>query len=422
MGKLRSLIWKELISIFRNPQMIASFVFIPIIFVAMGNLIEFGVEEAAKTIAETKIQVVLEDTHPLSRSIVAKLEEAGLVGGIHSSLGDVGDAPVILIIPRGFSESVLSILGGSQGPPPRLEIVMELESLSIAGMSKLEILENIPSIFRKLLQETILEEYGVNPSLLEVEPVVEPRVIVGGRVLAGEEANAIVASVSSSFFIVAMLMAIAGQYGALSMAQEKEDKTFETLLSQPVERVFIGVAKVVGALAVSIVNIVLFGASWYYYMSKVTGGATGGGALSTMIDILGKSGIVVFFAEALVAMMGAAMLGVILGGFARDTRTAGTFIGLIWMAAVLSGLALQIVGVPQNPVAVALMGASIILGPPTVFGSLIAGNNTVAYTALAATIAITAVILYILNKLLNSELLITGLGLKTKLRFRPIKS
>ncbi len=418
MGKLKSLIWKELISIFRNPQMIASFLFIPVMFIAMGSLVEFGVEEAAKTIAETKISVVLEDEHPLSRSVVAKLREAGLVGEVYSSLEEVGETPVILIIPRGFSESVLSILRGSQGVLPKLEIVAELESLSIAGMSKLEILETIPSLFRKFLQESLLENYGVDPAVLEIEPVVEPRVVVGGKVLVGEEANAIVAAVSSSFFIVAMLIAIAGQYGALSMAQEKEDKTFETLLSQPVERVFIGLAKVVGALAVSIVNIGLFGASWYYYMSKVTGGVAGGGALSTMIDMLGKSGAAIFFAGALVAMMGAAMLGVILGGFARDTRTAGTFIGIIWMVAVLSGLALQMIGIPQNPTAIALMGASIVLGPPTIFGSLVAGNTTAAYTALLATTATTTIILYVLNRLLNSELLITGLGLKTKLKFK----
>ena len=94
---------------------------------------------------------------------------------------------------------------------------------------------------------------GMDVSVLNIGIVPNSTVTIDGLVMSSEEFNSLLTSIMNFGYIIVIILALVFQFGALSMAQEKEEKTFEVLLSQPVPRVQIGLAKVIGAVIMSLI-------------------------------------------------------------------------------------------------------------------------------------------------------------------------
>jgi ABC-type Na+ efflux pump permease subunit len=202
------------------------------------------------------------------------------------------------------------------------------------------------------------------------------------------------------------------------MAQEKEQRTFEMLLAQPVPRSHIGVAKILSVIVVSALEVLAFGFAWYYYLKRVQVAGSEGSAggfqegsdlVGLFLRLAGPEGVAVFIAAILVSMFSASMLGLIIGGLSRDTRTAGVMIAPLWMVIMFLGIALEFTGFPENRVALALMGLLVIPSPLVALNGALTGSLGVAAGAVFSGLVSALVLLLVLVRLLESDTIIIGL-------------
>ena len=271
--------------------------------------------------------------------------------------------------------------------------------------------------------------HNVSPDLLErARPYVNTTVAIGSLNLKAHEANSLASMFFSTTFVAILASALVLQYGALSMAQEKEDKTFETLLSQPVPRLYIGLSKMTGVVLLALITLVLFAASWYYYINKVVaaGMAASSGEAPTarfsffsfFRNIVGLGGVLILLANLFIVMIGAALIGIILGGFAADTRSAGMLIGPIWILVVMGVIVVEMIGIPTSPGAQLLVALTLFLGPLITLNSIILGTSIVTISTIVLNVLETMILAYILSRILNSEIMITGTGFLRRLKTR----
>lgn len=435
------LVRKELLGLLRNPQLIGSIVMIPLLFIFMGGITQMGVQKAAEEAKPQNIVVVVEDRGWLAERIAGALRAIGY--HVVEAPGEKGDhpsgwerAPVIVYVPKGFTSRLELFLENKTLKPPSLRAVIRIDTVSFIATGRIHLADAVAETISRLAREALAEKNGLPQGLLSLEVGVEGEVLLHRHRMSVAEAAGVIGSLASSFFIALFVIALAAQYAVLSMAQEKEDKSFETLLSQPIPRSSIGFAKTIGALVVTAIQVALFAASWYYYMAVIastppppeaTGTATGQapgtgpgetatlGLYQSVMSLLGVEGAAALLLELLLAAIAAALLGLIVGSLSRDTRSAGTAIGPLWLIVVGVGMTAQMVGVPLSP-ETGLLGATIVLGPPLAVQAAVAGDTASIATTLASTGATVALLAYVLSRILNSEAIVVGIGLKARLR------
>ena len=405
------LVKKEVFSILKNPQIIVSILLVPIMFIAMGSITSAGIRAATEAVFTTQVAVIDNDNTWLTQTLLDNLNKS-LNGRIHLATKDNIDYllqsyGIVMVIPSGFTDSLVH---GEKRV--FVDMYVALDSLSMASTAKLGLANRITSTMTSIAKKVIALKKGIDIGILELDIVPKSTVAIDGLKMSGEEMNAILSSIMSSGFIIAMITALVFQFGALSMAQEKEEKTFEVLLTQPVPRVQIGLAKIVGVIVISLIEAIVFGASWYYYMKSVMVSEASTGSrfdiFSLIMKSVGLSGLALLFIDILIVMIAMSTLGLVLGGLARDTKSAGMMIGPIWFIAVMGALAMQFIGAPITFTSFAILSATLLLSPVVSYIALLLGNLNVMFMALAINIVEAIVLIFLLGKFLEGETMIIG--------------
>ncbi len=432
---LKKLIWKELYSTLRNPQVLVGVIIVPVMFFIVGNIASVGIEHAAREAVTMKILFVDNDATNLTQQLVSALRQVNPNIVVQSGLGieDIKslleDYKVIVVIPQGFTQQVLSL---SPSKPPLINVYVSLDTLTQAMTGgRMQAADVMGKMITEALRTIVLSMHNISPELLErIQPRINTTVTIGTLSLKSYEASSLANMFFSTTFVAIMAAALVLQYGALSMAQEKEDKTFETLLSQPVPRLYIGLSKMTGVVVLALITLALFAASWYYYINKIitTSAAVSGeespeaylSFLSFLKNIVGLSGILALLANLFIVMIGAALLGIILGGFAADTRSAGMLIGPVWILIIMSVIAVEMIGIPASPSGQLVVAATLFLGPLVSLNSIILNTSMVTMSTIILNLLETIALAYVLSRVLNSEIMIIGTGLMRRLRTRQV--
>ena len=418
----RALIVKEVKGFLKNPQFIVSIVLIPVLFVALGEVAAYGVGAAREELQELRLLVLDMDGTEYSRFIVSYLSIYMGAEVVSSKPAEPLRDGILLVIPEGFGDSVDKLREGS---PAILRVGVEasVTSISFSGLAPVEAALGLVSTVNDLIRKALVESAGLDPRILE-NVVVEPdaRVYLGGRLMGLAEARDIVNSIALSYFVLLVLIALSMQFAALSMAQEKEQKTFEMLLAQPIPRSHIGVAKIVSVILVSVLEVLAFSIAWYYYLKRAQGNLApetqaGGGSYSepdlveVFLGLAGPEGVALFVASIIISMFSASILGLIIGGLSRDTKTAGVLIAPLWMIVMFIGFVAEFTGFPRDETLLILMGLLVIPGPLAVLNSALTGSIGAAIGAVLASIVTSIMFLAALARLLDSDVIVTGLRL-----------
>lgn len=408
------LVRRELKSVLKNPQVLAGILLPPLLFIALGGVVGAGIREAAEAIELARVAVVDLDGTWLTRGITAHLN-ASMGGRVHLEEGGEGERllsayDVVIVIQKGFTEMTMTGLS-----PLPVEAYVRIDELSMAAGGRLELANSLANIMTDALRRELVTAGGLGEEVLKVRVLPLTSVSLGGLRLSASEAQAVLTTIASSGLIVTMLVALVFQFGALSMAQEKEEKTFETLLSQPVTRAQVGVAKVLGVLAVSTIEATAFIFSWTYYMRSLAAGETGVGLFRMVLEKAGVPGLTLSFASLFIVMLAGSVLGLVVGGLSRDTRSAGIVSGPLWIVVVaLSFVTLQ-TGVPYDTPGLLKIASTLVLSPIASFVALLLGNIKGAVAMVLVNSAQAFLLLYVLKRLLESEVVVLGVG-RPKLR------
>lgn len=349
MKKFRNLLVKEVRELVTK-QLIISLVMTMLLFYFIGNLAKTEMKRAE---AVQKISVMDLDRSPVSEGLTGSLKAANFEitwvepEDTEAAIREArqGDTNLLLVIPRGFGESVGRLEAGQgEGKPARLETYTFLRSFSVGGLRKSEILKAVVSATNKYLSDNILRKQlpAVPPETLKTPIRSQDFVIVKDRMAEGS-ASAISGFVySQSVFlpiILFMIIMYSSQMVISAIAMEKQNKTLETLLTVPIRRSSIVTAKMTGAGLVGLLSAAIYMVGMRSFMGGMMGDMGSGAGMGPVIRQLGLTmtgtgylllGVSLFFAI-LVALAMATILGVL----AEDFRAAQSLIMPIVLLALI---------------------------------------------------------------------------------------
>ena len=413
----RSLLKREVKAIVKNPGFLVALLLIPLFYVSLGSFMNTGIRSVVNQNTGV-IGVVDEDNTTLSRAFVAYLNNT-LNGRVRLVTG-VSELPgfsTIVVVPRGFGSEALN-------STPRLVTYTPLGSLSLTSIGSLPPLllqgsfnEALRYALAALRSNTTINFYSNATVGLDIKIVYEGRVLDYGRVSTDMGFGI------ASTFVVAILMSFTMGFATQASAVEKAEKAFELLLSQPVRRVYIALAKIVASIVAAVImGAVLFGSLFVSLFSmslssQLTPQAAGVSypATSQVIDL---NTILFMLVTAVLGTLLSGGLGVVIGGLVSDERTAGIIVTPITMVMIGLAIIVQFTGLGLNTPTSVVSGLTVAPMPLLLSLSSTIGDYTYFYVALASSLAEVVAVYVLAFKVYNSEFVVTGLQLRGRVRGR----
>lgn len=332
MNKFASLLKKEIRELL-TLQLILPLLIGILAFVFIGNIVG---NEGKKASSSQKIAVLDLDATATSNSIVDMLEKSNfkvelykgqtIESVIESAKSD--NLPVVLSIPKGFEEGI------QQYKPQQIENYSIVKNFSIFGSIGARTVEGVLRAMNEYVSNMLITEKApsVNPQDLK-NPVVSKDFMIVGDKTANVNPGQVMGAISSQTMFIPIIMFIiiimASQMIAVTIASEKENKTLETLLSTPISRISLVSAKMIAAGIVSLVMAVAYMFGMSFYLNGLTGnafGAAAGPQISEAMSQLGlsldTSAYILIGISLFLSILIALAISLILGAFAEDVKKA----------------------------------------------------------------------------------------------------
>lgn len=320
---------KELLTL----QIIAPLILTAVLFIFIGNLLG---KEQEKNKQPQDVIVLNKDQSAISEELISILGKNNLNIETVSPSTSAEDAldqaknqnkVALIIIPENFSSSILN------SEKKTLEMYTIIRNFSMMGGQKYGMVVAAVQSSNEVLSNMVMQKFvgSADPTILKNPLRLNEHIVVGQK-----QANispAVVMSFVSQqtmfipiilFFVIIM----ASQMIATAIANEKENKTLETLLSSPVDRRLIVIAKMAAAGIVALLASLVYIYGFRSYMQGVVGGEGMAKDVSEVIQNLGLTfniqGYILLGLSLFVGILVALAIALILGAFAEDVKsTAG---------------------------------------------------------------------------------------------------
>ncbi|MGB9682890.1 MAG: ABC transporter permease [bacterium] len=324
---------KELITF----QLIISLVFTFFLFLFMGDIMK---REMKKASSSQTIYILDLDNSSLSKKVINNLaffnfkisllekkdKEEAIEYARKSNIS------LLLVIPRQFEDSILKFKGKD------IETYSFIKSFSVAGTSATGIVNYIISAINRVISDDLLKSKVPNIDPQELKNPVKNKefVVVKDKIAQGSPQDVLNFVYSQSVFLPIILMMIivySSQMVISAMAMEKENKTLETLLTVPINRRDIVLAKMLSSGIVGLISAGIYMIGFRNYMGEFVNKVPTATQLSMVIQELGLSltvqGYIILGISLFLAILCALSMAIILGVLAEDLKTAQGLIILI---------------------------------------------------------------------------------------------
>lgn len=235
-------------------------------------------------------------------------------------------AKIALVIPAGFDRGI------QQGQKQTIETYSIIQNFSLMGAMTSSVMQAAVDAMNSYTSKQLI---GLNTNL-DPEAVMQPimlkdHVSVGSKIADGNVAAVISFISSQTMFIPVILLLViifAAQMIATAVANEKENKTLETLLSMPVSRIQVVIAKMLASGIIALLSSMVYLIGFRQYINGVSGGSLGGSAGESVRQTVEQLGLALttsnYLLLGLSLFMGilvALALAMILGSFAEDIKS-----------------------------------------------------------------------------------------------------
>jgi ABC-type Na+ efflux pump permease subunit len=204
-----------------------------------------------------------------------------------------------------------------------------------------------------------------------------------------------------------------------SVAIEKEEKTLETLLTLPMNRLAILFGKLSSSIIVAAVGALAYMVGYSYLIGSLMTGIPSEMALDLASLGLVPSffGYLLLGASIFVTMLSALALAVVLSAFAEDVRSAQSFVGYIYPFIFLPAFALMYIDINRLPYMVRIIFYAIPYSHPIIASkAVIMGDYLTALLGTIYVSAFTVVVMYLASRLFATEKILTA-----KLKFKGLR-
>ena len=218
---------------------------------------------------------------------------------------------------------------------------------------------------------------------------------------------------------IMILLTYSMQIAATSVAMEKEEKTLETLLTLPMDRLAILMGKLSGSIMVAAVGALAYMIGYEYMLSSFTTSFPTG----VNIDLASLGLVPSFFGYLLlgvslfVTLLSALALAVIMSAFAEDVRGAQSLVGYIYPLIFIPSFALMYLDINSLPLLFRIVLYAIPYSHPVIASkAVIMGDYWTAILGIVYVTAFTLLLMYAASKLFATEKILTA-----KLKFKGLR-
>ncbi len=425
---LGELVKKEIKNTLRDKKVIITSIIMPlVIFAAMGFIYGFAFSKTAEVVKE-KVKTATLYVCDLDGGVFSSLfmnyskNFAKEIDVVHDcSLDSLKEAlevknyTLAIMVPEGASNNLTAL------KPVKIVVMGKVTGISFSSMASTGIISGFVSGLNSYVRTYIITKHGLDPAFT-VNPVTSVEsVLFRGNAIPPEVLGSL--SMVSFMFVFAPLIVISTSLGvaASSMAVENEEKTLEVLLSLPIPRFRIVLAKLTGTMVIVLLSTASFMAGFMIYiysiMSAFGSFSSGSEAASgtvpfsteSLMNMIDPSLLIFMGVGTFLSLTSVAALGILLGSLAPDTRTSASYIGQLSFFIVIPGFILSFLDLSTFGTSgiVGLLAISPFITPVIVIKAYFEGITWVLPAALAWSAAFSLLALYVASKLLNSERLLT---------------
>jgi len=415
---LRHLVIREIKVALKNPAFIASLILLFVFYAAVGGVTRVGVSQSVEEVRKMamRIPVVVEESSPLIKALLQNLNASVSNVKLYQSVDEaLSENSYVVVFPKGFTEGALA---QDMQKVPMLKAVIKLDSLSqVSVQSRVSVVQSVRQVVSRLLPVTLTQLFNITITQKEVAlPDQNIATIVYNRVLGLTEVNSILGFSVAAIFVVAFVMGIATSYAATNTAMEKVEKAFEMLLAQPVPRREIVLAKILGSIALALLNaaVVLIAVLvMIYLMASPASSTTGNGATIIGFDIalLGKNAITYIVLPLTIGLIYSGAIGVVLGSVSPDERTASVLSMPITFLYIGLGIAGMFLSLPINPVTAVIYGVLVAPLPYVFIISELSKNPELLAIGMGTAITLCIMVIAIAIIIFNRDIVILGIRL-----------
>jgi len=415
MGKLRPLVEKEVKDLLRDPRIYIGLM-IPIIMLPLiGFVMSTAIQSAADvTTGNLTIALIDYDGTNASKNFTSLLDNMGLNivdvnnGSLDKALEEARTfgSKALLIIPKGFEENLLSL------GKVNVEVYSIVESVGISSASAQSAIDGFLDMSSETLSAMLISKLapGIEPDIIR-NPLNVTRYTVIKDIVVQVPPQALFGQLMIGYgimipMVLFILAIIVTQIAATATAVENEEKTLETLLTFPVTRYDILMAKLLGSSIVAVLGGVMFTVGFLIYfqgLSSLQSSGFGVGDLYKALPSPPPETYVVLTISLILSIFFITSLGIVIGALSSDVRMSGSLLGIVLIPVLIPFLLIIYGDLKSLPLAFQLFAYAL----PTSYPMIMAKEMITSTIPVDAT-----------SKLLAPEKLLT---LQHKLKLKRIK-
>ena len=337
------------------------------IFMALGSVMDTTIDEAVEKTTNYTIRLIDRDDTEFTQDMIKSIENDGNKVRLFTDTGDdyaailnSNDIKDVVIIPKGFTEKI----NKAQKP----EIITAAKMTSAATISNINAgSSSAVSLIQKYISEKVASMGGLTEEQYKI--VNQPLTVRENTVVADNYAEVSSESIMSRIaiqnmmlpIIVFVLIILTSQMLMSAVANEKTDKTLETLLSAPISRGAVIGAKMLAAAIIALINAAVYMIGFKVCMGDATSkiSSSAGELISGQVSVdegmhqLGMAlggmdyflvGLQLFF-----TIMICLSVSLILGALINDTKNTQSMIMPIMMLAIIPYMISMIADINSLP-------------------------------------------------------------------------
>ncbi len=401
---------KELLEMLRDPKIVVGAIVVPLLlFPLLGAAISSGMETA--TAGETiTVGVLNKDLGKYGASLVNFLLRNGV--NVTAVQGDPlrfaeekRGVTAVIVIPENFTEDI------ENHSRSYVEVVGAVRSLSMSDMTKFMRVRTVLDDFSRQLELSMIGDLGAqNPENITEPLEVRGITIAGGEVIylppdvvASQIAGQ---SMVMPMFVIILISMVSG-FAAISVAQEKESKTLEVLLTLPVKRSWILLSKILVVIIVGFIATASYLVGFSMYMSTLTESMpaeTYGVSLQMPMWDYALVGVSMFL-----SILSALMLSVLVASYTQDVRSAQSLTSVIYIPVMLPAIILMFASPQDLPLGLqALIYAMPFTYPILAARAFIEGTYLTVYLGIMYQAVFSVAVLLLAARLYATERIVTA--------------
>jgi ABC-2 type transport system permease protein len=422
LGKLTAIMGKEIKELIRDPKILFGVILLPLIlYPAMGSAINVSQQSVIDAIKGAKFAVYSDSSGPITDVFFGYISKDNTSVTIKAnSLSDAlnqfqaSEAKSLIYVPAKYESNLTSGLRGN------VKIYANLKGLNMAETQSTGVVGNLVNLYNYYYSvamiDNLIKAAGQNGDAFMIHDPLQVKYasIIKGNVVEVNPNQITSLVMTQSIMLPMMIMVMvmfAIQMAATSMALEKEQKTLETLMTLPVDRMTILAGKLGGSIVIAVVGAISYMIGFSYYMEsafsfvpEMTSISLGDAGIG--IQPLGYViiGVVIF-----ITLVSALALAISLAVFTDSVRSAQSITGVLIVPVVLPAMVLMFTDIELLPQTVQWIMLAIpythsMLATKAAFlGDYWIGIRSIIYIS-----AFTLVTLFVAAKIFNTERVITG--------------